>query len=251
MLEVYQKDVYRILIFSWNTFCFLDEILIVSKGDEKKPKEMVVELLKRLDGKNLALKPSKFESFETEVTSLSLTLSPCGINPKMKKMGAILNLHQHRSQKHLRSFMGSINHLFKFIQNAASVMDKLWHHFYGGILKNEVNRIWVKKMETGEEKSWIFEDTKQAVACITKINCYNPSNDTRVNCNASHSSLWATLEQNPLEGDWIPIAIASHNLNTQEKKHSTNELELLAEVWSVERFKYNLLGKAFMIALKH
>ena len=35
------------------------------------------------------------------------------------------------------------------------------------------------------------------------------------------------------------------------KKYSTNELELLAVVWSVDRFKHYLLGKKFVIATNH
>ena len=35
------------------------------------------------------------------------------------------------------------------------------------------------------------------------------------------------------------------------KKYSTNELELLAVVWSVDRFKHYLLGKIFLIATDH
>ena len=70
-------------------------------------------------------------------------------------------------------------------------------------------------------------------------------------CDASHSGLGASLEQQNAEGEWIPIAFASRYLNTQEKKYSTNELELLAVVWSVDRFKHYLLGKEFVIATDH
>ena len=86
---------------------------------------MVAELPKKLDEKNLALKISKCEFFKTEVISLSQTPSQSRINPKLTKTGAILNLHPPRSQKYLRSFMGSINHLSKFIPNAVSWADKL------------------------------------------------------------------------------------------------------------------------------
>ena len=40
-------------------------------------------------------------------------------------------------------------------------------------------------------------------------------------------------------------------MNTQKKKYSTNELELLAVVWSADRFKHYLLGKDFAIATDH
>ena len=50
---------------------------------------------------------------------------------------------------------------------------------------------------------------------------------------------------------WGQIAFASRYLNNQEKKYSTNELELLAVVWAVDRFKHYLLGKEFVIVTDH
>ena len=79
------------------------------------------------------------------------------------------------------------------------------------------------------------------------INYYNPSRETRVKCDASHSGLGATLEQWSEQKEWVPIAFASRYLNTQEKKYSTNELELLTVVWAEDRFKHYLLGKEFVI----
>ena len=91
-------------------------------------------------------------------------------------------------------------------------------------------KIQVKTFEWGEEHSEIFELIKLAVAKITKIHYYDPKMASRVKCDASHSGLGATLEQQKAEGEWVPIAFASRYLNIQEKKYSTNELELLAVV---------------------
>ena len=49
----------------------------------------------------------------------------------------------------------------------------------------------------------------------------------------------------------MPISFASLYLNTQEKRNSTNELELLSVVWSVDRFKHYLLGREFTIETDH
>ena len=79
-------------------------------------------------------------------------------------------------------------------------------------------KVQVKKFEWKEEHSEKFESIKAAVANITKIHYYDPSLATRVKCDASHSGLGASLEQQNVEGEWIPIAFASRYLNTQEKK---------------------------------
>ena len=67
------------------------------------------------------------------------------------------------------------------------------------------------------------------VAKITQNYHYNPNLKTRLKCDASKSGLGACLEQETADG-WVPIAFASRQLNSQEVKYSTSELELLAVV---------------------
>ena len=61
----------------------------------------------------------------------------------------------------------------------------------------------------------------------------------------------AALEQQLTEDTWVPISSASRLPNVQEKKYSTNELELLATVWSCKVFKNHLLGNNFEILTDH
>ena len=83
------------------------------------------------------------------------------------------------------------------------------------------------------------------------LNYYDPSKETRIKCDASHSGLGATLDQWSDQNEWVPIAFASRYLQSQGIYGSTNELELLAVVWAVDRFKHYLLGKEFVIATDH
>ena len=89
------------------------------------------------------------------------------------------------------------------------------------------------------------------MARIAQIHYYDQKKDTRVKCDGSHNGLGATLEQKTDDNEWVPIAFASCYLYVQEKKYSTNELELLAVVWAVDRFKHYLLGKEFILATDH
>ena len=80
---------------------------------------------------------------------------------------------------------------------------------------------------------------------------YDASKASRVKCDASHSGLGACLEQEVEPNVWAPIAFASRFLNSAEINYSTNELELLAIVWSCEHFRTYLLGKRFIILTDH
>ena len=178
---------------------------------------------KKLDAENLALELSKCEFFKQEVNWLGHQLSEVsevGVRPKITKTEAVVNLNPLKSLKQLRSFLGSINHLAKFIPNAASLTEKL-----RPILKKENQKkklknmnLPVKKFEWGDEHTVVFNTIKKAVANITKVCYYDATRETRVKCDASHDGLGATLEQQNDEGLWVRISFASRYLNAQEKK---------------------------------
>ena len=71
-----------------------------------------------------------------------------------------------------------------------------------------------------------------------------------VKCDAGQSGLRAALEQEAEPVISVSIAFASRFLNDQEK-NSTNELELLAIVWSCEHFRNYLLGNQFEVLTDH
>ena len=188
-----------------NTFCFLDDILIVSKGSESEDEKLITDVLTKLDKENLSLKLSKCEFFKTKVNWLGHKLSESGVTPKITKTEAILKLEHPRSLKQLRSFLGSINHLSKFIPNAANLTDKL-----RPLLREENEKKKLKNIKVpvqnfvwGPEYTEVFEDIKNAVANIAQLNCYDPVRETRVKCDASHSGLGASLEQQTENNDWV------------------------------------------------
>ena len=244
----FQKAMDRTINHSKNTFCFLDDILVVSKGSEQEHEKLIMNVLE-----NLTLKLSKCEFFQNEVNWLGHKLSAEGITPKITKTEAILKISPPKSLKQLRSTMGSINHLAEFIPKAASLTEKLRPLLREENEKKKLESVnfQFKKIEWGEEHSEAFESIKKVVANITQIHYYDPKKHTRGKCDASHSGLGATLEHRRAEGDWVPIAFASRYLNIQGKKNPTNELEVFAVVWSVDRFKQYLLGKKFVIATDH
>ena len=135
--------------------------------------------------------------FQPDVNWLGHKLTSEGITPKITKTEAILKLQHPKSLKQLRSFMGSINHLSKFIPNAASLTDQLRPLLSEENEKKKMKNVKlpVKKFELGEKHSLIFEEIKKAVTKIAQTHYYDPKKNTRVKCDASHSGLGATLEQ--------------------------------------------------------
>ena len=193
----FQKAMDRTLNNSKSTFCFLNDILIVSKGSELEHEKLITDVLLKLDKENLSLKLSKCEFFQTKVNWLGHKLLESGVTPKITKTEAILKLEHPKSLKQLTSFLGSINHLSKFIPNAANLTDKLRPLLREENEKKKLKniRVPVKKFKWGPEYTEVFEKIKQAVANIAKLNYYDPMRDTRIKCDASHGGLGASLEQ--------------------------------------------------------
>ena len=103
----FQKAINRTINYAKNLFCFLDDILIKSKGSEQEHKKLALTILEKLDEENLALKLSKCKFFQTEVNWLGHKLSPEGITPKITKTEAILQLSPPKSRKTTQILYGA------------------------------------------------------------------------------------------------------------------------------------------------
>ena len=139
-------------------------------------------------------------------------------------------MEQPHTLKQLRSFMGSIHHLIKLIPNLSELTAPLRP------LLSTKNCIKGSKLKWSSEHDVAFNQNKKTITQIIENKHFDTTKPTRVTCDASKSGLGACPEQY-LENYWYPIAYDSRFLNYNEQKYSTNELELLAVVWSLENFK--------------
>ena len=72
-----------------------------------------------------------------------------------------------------------------------------------------------------------------------------------VTTDASKTGLGITLWQKQDNGEMKPIAFGSRYLNDTEKNYSIGELELLAEVWGLEKLRFSLYGKKVHLYTDH
>ncbi len=107
-----------------------------------------------------------------------------------------------------------------------------------------------KKYTWTTEHQKAFQEIKSEVEKITQNAHFDNRAETRVTCDAGREGLGAVLEQF-LGGGWKPIAYASRFLNQCEQRYSTNELELLAVVRSIEHFRNYLYGRKFLVRTDH
>ena len=108
-----------------NTYVFLDDILIVTKGSMEKHFEVVKQVLNRLDNANIQLKWEKCKFAAEETDWLGYKLSQTGIKPINSKVQAMTEKLTPKSLKELRSYLGAVNQLNRFIPILAQLCDEL------------------------------------------------------------------------------------------------------------------------------
>ena len=107
----FQKAANCTLACFTNTFCFLDDILIVSTGRIEDHLDFVQKCLKKLDQENLQINLAKCHFAKDKNQWLGHIINETEIKPFSKKTDAIEKLLSPSNLKKLRSFMGSVHHL--------------------------------------------------------------------------------------------------------------------------------------------
>ena len=236
----FQKAIDLTLNNEKDTFAFLDEILIISHGTKESHMDKLERALDKLDQENMAISVNKCKFGCKEVEWLGFVINEYGTIPMHKKTDAITKLHHPTTFKQLKSFMGSVHHLNKFIPNLAQLCAPLRPLLSSA---SKFHYVWEQKHDKA------FKTILTAVQNITENRHFVSNRETRIVCDES-DAIGAALEQETPDG-WATVAYASRFLNTCETKLSVNELELLAAVWAIDHFKYYLYGRRFTLITDH
>ena len=138
----FQKAMDYTLIGLKNTYCFLDDILIVSKGSPEEHKSYVMKCLKRLDDENLTINLPKCHFGKLEIDWLGYHISQLGMSPLESKTAAILSLEATKTPRKIHSFLGLVHYIGKFIPNLAQIS-----HPLRPLLKKSSKFIWTAEHE--------------------------------------------------------------------------------------------------------
>ena len=189
----------------------MDDIIIVSRGSKEEHLKLVYKCLEKLDEDNLRINLSKCHFAKTEIEWLEHKFTQSKIAQLESKTAAILSLSAPKNPKQLRSFLGSVHYLGKFIPNLSQLC-----HPLRPLLRKKTTFVWNDEHETH------FHAIKNKVANTH----YNPHMETRIKCDASRAGLGAALKPRTPIG-WNTVAFASRFLNPNEERYSVNELELI------------------------
>ena len=135
MAAEFQKAVDYTLMGLKNTFWFLDDILIVSKGSEEDRFQLVLDCLKKLDADNLQINLPKCHFAKQEISWLGYNIPHSGTSSLETKISSILSLQPPNTLKKLRSVLDSVHYISKFIPNLAQLCHPLVPFFVNQLNK--------------------------------------------------------------------------------------------------------------------
>ena len=219
---------------------WLDDIIVVTKGSKQKHMEELIDVLTKLENAGYRLSESKSELFKTEIEWIGHKIDSNGIRPLQDKILAINELKEPENEKELKSFLGAIQYLSKYIENLSAQTD-----ISRQLLKKDNDWNWTT------EHTKAFENLKQKITEIPCLAHYNSDYPNMITTDANTKGLGATLWQGQLDGKLKPIGFASRFLSDTEKKYAINELELLAVVWGLQHFRLYIYGKPIKVLTDH
>ena len=125
MPATFQKTIDKTLAGINSKFAFLDDILVITNGSLNEHENELDKILEELDKENLAINLQNCEFGKNTIEWLGFKITPQRTSPLITKTEAIMKLEHPKTLKQLRSFMGSIHHLIKFIPNLADLTEPL------------------------------------------------------------------------------------------------------------------------------
>lgn len=214
---------------------YLDDVLIFGKTKAEHD-ENLAAVRACLENHNVKLNESKCVFASQSVKFLGFTLTPQGWMVEEGKVAAIKDFRKPTTCSEVKSFLGLITFIDKFIPHRASRSE------YLRMLATSDNFYWTNN----EDMEFKFF-TEHALNSIKRLGYYSPSDPIELFVDASPIGLGAILAQYNADGIPRIIACCSKVLSPSEQRYPHTQKEALAVVWAVERFSYYLLSRSFTI----
>lgn len=233
--EIFQKVMESIVAGLKGVIVYLDDILVTGKTQTEHDQNLKM-VMSRLQQFGILLNEAKCAVNVSQLEFLGHELSDKGIRPMESKISAIKSFRKPNNIAELRSFLGLITYVGRFIPHLAEKTEPLRF-----LLRTGESFVWKTEHQNA------FDEIKNSISESKFLGYFDPKDNCIVIADASPSGLGAVLLQEDNLRNTRIISFASKALTTLEKKYFQTEKEALALVWAVDKFRLYLLGKRFKL----
>ena len=147
---------------------FIDDILVYGSGDNLQEAmidhdKKVEQLFRRLKALNIKLNPEKVQYKKSQLKYMGHVISSEGVQIDEDKIRAIQEIKEPTNVKELRTLLGMVNYLAKFIENLSEKS-----HLLRELIKNDTKWNWT------EAHSKVFQDLKKIIGNTKTLKYFNP-----------------------------------------------------------------------------
>ncbi|XP_038052810.1 uncharacterized protein K02A2.6-like [Patiria miniata] len=229
--EIYQRIMCDLLTDITGVVVYMDNVLINDRTTEEHD-ERLQRVLEIAQNAGQRLNKDKCKIAQTKVDFLGMKLDKDGIHADPAKIAAIIQMPLPTTKTEVKRLMGMINWLARFIPHVSSVAAPI-----NDLLKSDVRWVW------GSPQQSAFRSIKTLLTSAPSLAFCDPNKLTMVSADTREYGLGGCIilqQQN--DRQWKPVAYCSRSLTPSERRYMQIEKELLASVWSCERFYVYLRG---------
>ena len=234
----FQRFINQVLsevIRSGDVVVYLDDILIATETLDHHF-EVLETVFSLLVENNLELRKDKCKFLCTEIEYLGYLVSENGVRPTQGGIEAVMKFPLPESVHQVRSFIGLCSYFRKYVENFAIIAKPL-----SDLLKKNV------PFRIGLEQIQAFETLKKKLNDAPILSIFDPKDETELHCDASSLGFGAILLQRKSDNNFHPIFYYSKRTTEPESKYHSFELETLAIIYALKRFRIYLQGLKFRI----
>lgn len=238
--EIFQKRLLQALEGLEGVICITDDIIVYGAGDNSEDASRnhdrnLEEVLRRCRERGITLNREKAEVKKTEISFLGHLMSDVGLRPDPKKVEAITKLQTPSSVEEVHRLNGTVNYLAKFLPRLSAAMEPIRQ-----LTRKDVHWNWSRTQDQA------FAEVKRLVTEAPLLSFYDPESELVIQCDASEKGLGAALLQHGK-----PVAFASRALTDVETRYAQIEKEMLAIVFSLQKFHQYTFGRHTTVHSDH
>jgi len=237
--SVFQRFInatFKDAIYDGIVLTYLDDLIIPSTDEitEIKNLEAVLKIASEA-GLNINWKKCRF--LRTKIEFLGHVIENGRVYPSTCKIEAIRRFPEPSNVKQVQSFLGLSGYFRKFVSKYSLIARPLTN-----LLKSNA------KFHFGEEEKRAFNCLKDVLCDKPVLRLYKVNAATELHTDASIDGYGAILlQKNDEDGAFHPVYYASGKTSTAERRYTSYELEVLAIIKALVKFRVYLLGINFKI----
>lgn len=230
------QAVLRDLIRSGDAVVYMDDIVIASK-DVEDGLEKLERVLEVASKNGLRINWSKCQIAQRKVQFLGYVVENGTIRPSDEKTQAVANFPLPGDKKAVQRFLGLTSYFRKFVDGYALIAKPLTD-----MLRKDCQFMFKELQQVA------FEQLKAALVSKPVLQLYDHGAATKIHTDASKFGFGAVMfQKNQHDNLFHPVMYMSRKTKPCEEKYHSYELEVLAVIGALTKWRVYVLGTKFKI----